>query len=515
MTAGSTMTLTPRPDIGLGVGAITERQRSSRGKPGPIDTLDALGTAIQRGSRPGYDAWLRHVAPAAGCTNPVLLRGQITTLDSRTNKAIRATSTDRMPDGVIYKACGNRRSSVCPSCAEVYRADAYQLVLAGLRGGKDVPDSVSGHPAVFLTATAPGFGLVHTRRTAKSGRVLACRPRRIKERCPHGVLLRCQARHAEDDPHLGQPLCLRCYDYRHHVVWNSQAGELWRRTIGIKADRLLAKHAKQHGDQGRVRLSYGKVGEYQRRGVVHFHALVRLDGIDPDHRDRVIPPPAWATVFVLAHLLRDAVAATVFYTEPHPANPHGWRINWGEQLDVRPLRIRGDQPITDTQVAGYLAKYATKGTDAAGHTSKRISRGTIQIHTDDGATHPGMMIRTAWQLGQVDGFDGLRRWAHMLGFGGHFFSKSKRYSTTFKKLRNARTEYRRRLGRAERVDVQLAVAHDEDTTLVINTLAYVGIGWHTTGDAMLANTSAAMARERRRAEREAERELEEILEYVS
>jgi len=153
----------------------------SRGKPGAAGSLDAIETAIERGSRPGYDAWLRHVAPAAGCTNPVLLRGRITTLDSRTNKPIRATSTDRMPDGVIYKACGNRRISVCPSCAEVYRADAYQLVLAGLRGGKDVPDSVAGHPAVFLTATAPGFGLVHTRRTTKSGRVLACRPRRQKE----------------------------------------------------------------------------------------------------------------------------------------------------------------------------------------------------------------------------------------------------------------------------------------------------------------------------------------------
>jgi Replication initiator protein, pSAM2 len=103
----------------------------------------------------------------------------------------------------------------------------------------------------------------------------------------------------------------------------------------------------------------------------------------------------------------------------------------------------------------------------------------------------------------------------MLGFGGHFFSKSKRYSTTFRALRNARTDYRWRHGRSERTDVQLAVDHDEDTVLVINTLAYVGIGWHTTGDAMLANTSAAMARERRRAAREAQQEHEAILDYVS
>ena len=35
----------------------------------------------------------------------------------------------------------------------------------------------------------------------------------------------------------------------------------------------------------------------------------------------------------------------------------------------------------------------------------------------------------------------------------------------------------------------------EDQVLVVNFLQFVGSGWHTTGDALLANTSAAMARE--------------------
>ena len=210
----------------------------------------------------------------------------------------------------------------------------------------------------------------------------------------------------------------------------------------MTANRLLAKEAKRHGDDGRVRLSYGKVAEYQRRGVVHFHGLIRLDGIDPDQPEKVIPPPAWATIFVLTHVLREAVEATWFRTQPHPANQDGWPIGWGEQFDLRPLRMRGDEPITDTAVAGYLAKYATKGTDTTGHVSARITRDTIKIYADQ--SHPGRIIHTAWQLGQVDGYDGLRRWAHMLGFGGHFFSKSKRYSTTFKALRQKRTDFRRR-----------------------------------------------------------------------
>ena len=44
-----------------------------------------------------------------------------------------------MPDGVIYKPCGNRRATTCPGCAETYRRDAYHLIRAGLTGGKGVP----------------------------------------------------------------------------------------------------------------------------------------------------------------------------------------------------------------------------------------------------------------------------------------------------------------------------------------------------------------------------------------
>jgi hypothetical protein len=60
-------------------------------------------------------------------------------------------------------------------------------------------------------------------------------------------------------------------------VWNLSAGELWRRTR-IALDRALQRIANDRGvDAERVRLSYGKVAEMQRRGIVHFHAIIRLD----------------------------------------------------------------------------------------------------------------------------------------------------------------------------------------------------------------------------------------------
>jgi hypothetical protein len=69
--------------------------------------------------------------------------------------------------------------------------------------------------------------------------------------------------------------------------------------------------------------------------------------------------------------VRQAAAATAFVTESHPAG--GWRIVWVEQLDVRPLRLRGVGDVTDRAVVAYLAKYATKSTESTGHVSLAYS----------------------------------------------------------------------------------------------------------------------------------------------
>jgi len=71
-----------------------------------------------------------------------------------TSELLSLVETADLPDGQISKPCGNRRTAVCPSCAETYRRDAYQLIRAGLIGGKGVPASVAGHPAVFATFVA-------------------------------------------------------------------------------------------------------------------------------------------------------------------------------------------------------------------------------------------------------------------------------------------------------------------------------------------------------------------------
>jgi hypothetical protein len=477
-----------------------------------------MATALDRAAQPGYFNWLAHVWPAAGCSRPVRLDGFVQHVDTATGELLRLARTADMPDGVIYKPCGNRRTSECPSCAETYRQDAYQLIRAGLVGGKGIPEQVSAHPAVFATFTAPSFGLVHARvigthacadRSHCTCFALPCHARRDAGTCPHGQPLACYTRHAPGDPQLGQPLCPDCYDHAAHVVWNNSAGELWRRTKQA-AERHLNAAARRRGLPP-VRLAHGKVAEYQARGAVHFHVLVRLDGTDPADPARLIPPPAGLTAADVMSAISHVATTVAFATAPHPSRPGGWVIGWGQQTDIRPVTMTGDGTVTDLMVAAYLAKYATKGTEITGHASRRFTPATISRYADPAGTHIQRLIHAAWQLGAADGpmfgtdhgWDSLRHWAHMLGFGGHFLTKARRYSVTFRALRDARVLFRRLQALADNdTPEQCQEPVDTETVLVINGLSYDGSGWHTSGDALLANTAADQARRRRQTARE-------------
>jgi integrase len=116
-------------------------------------------------------------------------------------------------------------------------------------------------------------------------------------------------------------LCPDCYDYQGAVVWNVHAPELWRRaTIAIR--RQLAKTARAHGI-GKVQLSYAKVAEFQARGLVHFHAIFRLDAVSKD--GQLVPPAL--TADALAAAIRAAARLAWFATVAHPARPHGWDMS--------------------------------------------------------------------------------------------------------------------------------------------------------------------------------------------
>jgi hypothetical protein len=372
-----------------------------------------------------------------GCLQPVLLRGRVDHIDGATGELLHRYTTVHEPGGALPIACKTRRASRCPPCAETYRADTYQLIRAGLTGGKGIPTTVAEHPCVFTTLTAPSFGPVHARRE-RNGQELACRPRRAGRTCPHGVRISCADKHARDDDRLGEPLCADCYDYTSAVLFNACAPELWRRfTITLR--RALARQAglTSKAFAAQVRLSYAKVAEYQRRGVVHFHAIIRLDG--PTGPDTA--PPAWAALTLLTGAIAQAARAVHIETPAAPGLA-ARTLAWGRQIDTRPITTTGD--LTDSKVAAYVAKYATKAAECTGTLDRRITPAD-QLAELPIRDHARRHIAECLRLAKVPGLDHLHlaAWAHMLGFSGHFSTKSRTYSTTLGALRADRAAHQR------------------------------------------------------------------------
>jgi hypothetical protein len=455
-----------------------------------------------------YERWAEQVAAIGYCAHPVRLRGTVDHADRDTGEVRTVYDTDREPDATLLKACGNRRASVCPSCSATYQADQFHLLAAGLRGGKGVPETVSAHPRLFVTFTAPSFGPVHSRR-AQGLFVYPCHPYRQGQRCPHGRQAGCWQRHHEDDPRLGEPLCARCYQAGAQVLWNALAGRLWSRTT-IYLYRALAQLAGvSEGELRRlVRISFAKVAEYQKRGAVHFHAIIRLDARpDCGCPACVAPPPAGFTAELLEAAVRAAAQAVAVPCPPVDEDQGVTLVaRWGEQLDVRHITEADvdERELSAEQVAGYIAKYASKSTEALGVTlDHRVCE--VELEGLDMPAHVAELVRACWELGAHPSLATLRlrKWAHMLGFGGHFSTKSRAYSTTLGALRRARVAYaiRRRRGGALPLDAW-GRPEDDQAVIVVASWVYVGAGYATEGERWLALSAAARAREEREVARE-------------
>ncbi|MEY9849863.1 replication initiator [Streptacidiphilus sp. MAP5-3] len=441
-----------------------------------------LARLARRGDVPRQVELIRRTG---GCSHPIHLQGFRTLLHGPTGQVLHRYATDSEPDGRIKVACGNRRASRCPACSRTYAADTYHLIRAGLIGdeSKGVPATVRDHPRVFATLTAPSFGPVHNR--------------------PDSGACRCGTAHLTGDPILGTPLDPERYDYAHAVLWNNQAPALWRRfTICLR--RKLAKAAgltlKDFNDVARV--SFGKVAEYQRRGAVHFHAVIRIDG--PDGADS--PPPAWATVALLDRAIREAARDSYVPVGPFAGRPEVVEryetvpaipaqpsrvMRWGEQIDVRPIQAFGDgSEITEQAVASYVAKYATKAAESTESVDRRlIDRSEVERY--DVPAHTRRLIETCWDLDGAYPELLLAHWSHMLGFRGHFSSKSPSYSTTLGALRQTRTDFRAAQAREELrerlLEQGLPDLDDlpDEETLVLAHWSFAGSGL-TPGESLLA-----------------------------
>jgi hypothetical protein len=86
---------------------------------------------------------------------------------------------------------------------------------------------------------------------------------------------------------------------------------------------------------------------------------------------------------------------------------------------------------------------ASKATESFGAGLDRRLGADDVDHLDGLPAHVAELVRAAWALGGHPELERLRlrSWAHMLGFGGHWSTMSRRYSTTMTVLRRARVAF--------------------------------------------------------------------------
>lgn len=232
---------------------------------------------------------------------------------------------------------------------------------------------------------------------------------------------------------------------------------------------------------------------------MHFHAVIRIDGAEgPDSA-----APSWASTELLSDAIR--AAAHHSYTTvsvPASGDQPARTFRWGRQLDVRPVKAFGDgSDLTEQAVASYVAKYATKAAENTGTLDRRVGE-LAELDRHGVPDHARRLITACRDLDGLYPDRRLWAWAHMLGFRGHFSSKSRRYSTTLGALRQARADFRA----AQEREALALEDREPDTVLVLADWQYAGHG-HTPGESALAATIARDLQGNRETAREALAEL--------
>lgn len=206
------------------------------------------------------------------------------------------------------------------------------------------------------------------------------------------------------------------------------------------------------------------------------------------------------TTALLAQAIRKALGDTNAIVATDPAL--GRILRFGTQIDTRAISSsNGGLPGTGSAlsaqaVANYIAKYATKTISAPGLPDHPV-RSPAAITVLRCGAHYKRLISTCWELGKhPDAASlGLNRWTHMLGYRGHFLTKSRRYSVTFGQLRQARMTHRKAERHPDGEKDPWGRDLDEHTVLLMASWHYAGTGHVTTAERQLALAAAARARE--------------------
>ena len=220
----------------------------------------------------------------------------------------------------------------------------------------------------------------------------------------------------------------------------------------------------------------------------------------PGPRDARLPratrssrPTACFTVELLEHALRAAVADV---RAPLPDELGGGTCRWGAELDVRHLDAH-DAPRGRRLPGQVRDQEHRAGRQRLPSASPRPRSTSCPCAS---TCAPSCAPRSSST--PIPALAGRRfgACAHALGYRGHCLTKSRRYSTTFTALRQAREQHVHEQLLARIKDPAQRASAAAATRVA--SFRYVGQGHITAADAFLAASAAARAREQRRLARE-------------
>ena len=154
--------------------------------------------------------------------------------------------------------------------------------------------------------------------------------------------------------------------------------------------RPPARDRRRSGCASSCAPSYVKVAEYQRRGLVHLHVVIRLDRAMPDYRARRAQAARRGASPSSCSSTRSAppspTCARRSRTSSAAGTCAGAPSSTSAALDAHERR----------EVAGYLAKYATKSTEQAGGVLHRVTEAAVdQLPVRE---HVRAFLRAAFEL---------------------------------------------------------------------------------------------------------------------
>ena len=126
-------------------------------------------------------------------------------------------------------------------------------------------------------------------------------------------------------------------------------------------------------------------------------------------------------------------------------------------------------------MAGYIAKYATKATESSA--PAWTAAGTTPTTWTALTSCPPMSVSLSGPVGSWAASRSWKAqvaaWAHMLGFGGHWSTKSRRYSTTMTVLRRPGRLRQAPSSPRRHPPGRLGLARDDQAVTVVASWVYV------------------------------------------